>query len=206
MDKLFLIISLVFLLGNSSPLVAQTQFKETKRFNDGFYFNVGGIQSNFLNSQFSQFREDGLINPKIGFAAGIQYVTYPLMFDVSYFNAPFQIEDYNWNYEDETRVRHQAIEAGLNLALLPNLKKLQPFVGAAFHSSQLGVGLSEDDEEEEASVNTSGFLFKTGLIFNFTSSFGLRAEYRRSLTTAYENADFNQLGVSILIRPSVTVY
>lgn len=208
MKKSLLILGVVCLFFGYADVSAQTQFQKTKRYNDGFFLNAGIAQSSFLNSQFSQFREQDIINSNVGFSIGFGYVTYPLIFELAYFSSPYEIKGHNWNYEEDTKVQHRGMEVGVNLALLPNIRQVQPFVGLAYHSSQLGAGLSEDEEQDitETSVNTSGLLLKTGLIANFTSRFGLRGDYRRSLTTAYEDAAFNQFTLTVIIRPEVTTY
>jgi hypothetical protein len=156
----------------------------------GLWFGGGYARTSFQNSVFHENIGKGIIKPDFGFNLRLSYRRYPLVYDFSFYGSYFKIDPNYLRLPSDVDLKNVGGESSLALALLPNSKYFVPTLGLGFQSSTLNAGSSDSDSSfKPISINTSGFVWKYGLLINISRAIGLSLNYSHSLpkSVRFEN-------------------
>lgn len=197
---------IIAIMGCLMPALAQqTRFQQTAAFHKRPLFYFGTAKVNFLNPRFVANVDNKVLSWQPSYTVGLQYTVYPLTFHAGYFHTAYKVENYTWDYEEGTKIKHRGLEVGAACMLLPQVKYIQPFVGAAYHHAAIGVGLDQDENDndnvEVSSVKASTALFRTGLCIRFMKGLALSGEYQRSLKLKDNAEAFSRFALALLVNP-----
>lgn len=182
-----------------------TAFQKTADALNGFTLHIGASQSRFLNPRFAKNLENGVLKMTAGFTIGMTYVRYPLAFNCTYLNSRMKVSEYDWAYPADTKINHKGMEFGLTCMLLPQVKRLQPFIGAGYHLAAVGVGIDQSSDEaklEKSAAGLNGIVGRAGLAFYMGKGFGLLGEYQRPLKLNDNEKAFNRIALCLTMNLS----
>lgn len=192
--SLFGLILLFMLSGN---LQGQSAMYNAREYWNGSSLNLGIHQTRFFNNNFESIvaNEDLLI--RAGAQVGLSLISYPFIFDVTFFHSAYSATEGLLPTYEKPSISHSGGEFAVNLALLPQLKFIQPTIGVGYQAASVGINLS-DEEAGRSGVSLSTPIYKFGLQLK-VKKIGLRAEYKRSYLIGDYNPNrrFYQFGLSV---------
>ncbi len=143
---------------------------------DKVMLTYGYHQTNFLNSTFKTYFENGDIEREWGSIVNLRIAgAYPVMFDLAYFSSQFSVKNVpSWPNSDTTKVRHRGGEIAVLMPLLSATRFFIPYCGAGYQFSQLYAGpplIQESGVDYsdiiEMAKDVSSPIYKLGIMFNF---------------------------------------
>lgn len=163
--------------------------------------SVGYNQTNFITNSFFNYTQSGILKEKFGWNIGIYGKRNFILWDAGYFATYYDIDTPSLQLPEDVSIRNDGLGVGISLIVLPKLKYLSPLIGIEYQSSSLHTNESEIDESfKSISANTSGMVWKTGLIINFTEDIGLLFNYKQSFPDSIEFLSKDILKPMILFK------
>lgn len=191
--------SIIILLGLSTITYSQTAFQTSKTKWDGWTIALGYSTTDFLDPSFSKYIEERKLQKGLGYMVDIRKTYFPVMINFGLSSSELTIAGFDLEYEGEERIDNSSFHAGLNLFLLPSIYFFSPYIGAEYHYGYFDPGDAEINRLPVKIEDLSGLILKFGAAINFSSKFGVSAEYKRSIE-AKSFDSINQLNATLLIH------
>lgn len=174
-----------------------------------FSVHAGYQPTWFLNATFAESKEKGLIKPEYGYTLGGKITFFPLILDCNYFESDYSSADVSFFISDTASIRHRGFEFSLSAVLFPIAYKTTPFImpnlGVGYQSAQLAIFKntkffsSNKEEDLISSADTSGLIWRFGVLWNLGNTIVLSTDYKQSLFLKDSRA-FHQLSATLGIR------